>query len=76
MCDEITISDLLGVISPWGLEHLLKLVRTITSKPLQVHLHNHRSMATANALAAVRGGASIIHTTVNGIGEFLRRWKR
>ena len=41
-----------------------------TQKPIQVHCHNNVSMATANALAAVMGGASILHTTVNGLGEF------
>ncbi len=27
-------------------------------------------MAVANAMAAVRGGANVIHATVNGLGEF------
>ncbi len=68
--DEFTIGDSLGTISPYGLRHLLELVVSWTRKPVQVHLHNHSSMAVANALAAVLGGATTIQTTVNGLGEF------
>jgi homocitrate synthase NifV len=69
-CDEFTIGDSLGTISPYGLRFLMELVVGWTKKPVQVHLHNHSSMAVANALAAVLGGASTIQTTVNGLGEF------
>jgi len=69
-CDEFTIGDSLGTISPYGLRFLIELVVGWTKKPVQVHLHNHSSMAVANALAALLGGASTIQTTVNGLGEF------
>ncbi|MDE0045449.1 MAG: hypothetical protein OXU19_06245 [bacterium] len=69
-CDEFTIGDSLGTISPWGLHHLVGLVAAWTDRPLQVHLHNHSSMAVVNAMAAVLAGASTIQTTVNGVGEF------
>ncbi len=68
--DELVVCDSIGVISPWGFEHLVGIVRGWTDKPLQVHCHNHTSMAVANAMAAVRGGATVIHATVNGLGEF------
>jgi isopropylmalate/homocitrate/citramalate synthase len=68
-CDEITIADSKGIVSPYGLHFLLELVTQWTDKPLQVHLHNHTSMAVANALVAVLSGVSTIHTTVNGLGE-------
>jgi homocitrate synthase NifV len=68
--DEFTIGDSLGTISPYGLRYLIELVTNWTTKPVQVHLHNHSSMAVANALAAVLGGAATIQTTVNGLGEF------
>jgi isopropylmalate/homocitrate/citramalate synthase len=68
--DEFTIGDSLGTISPYGLQYLIELVTSWTTKPVQVHLHNHSSMAVANALAAVLGGAATIQTTVNGLGEF------
>ena len=66
---EIVIADSLGVASPYGFQHLIELVRTWTTRPIQVHCHNHGSMAVANAVAAVVGGASAVHTTVNGLGE-------
>ena len=68
-CDEFTIGDSKGAISPYGLSLLLELVAGWTNKAVQVHLHNHSSMAVANALASVLAGASTIQTTVNGLGE-------
>jgi len=68
-CDEYTIADSRGVISPYGLRYLIEQVRTWTDRPLQVHCHNHSSMALANGVAAVLGGASGLQTTVNGLGE-------
>jgi len=67
--DEFVIADSLGVASPYGFRHLIELARSWTSRPIQVHCHNHASMAVANAIAAVVGGASVVHTTVNGLGE-------
>ena len=67
--DEIVIADSLGVASPYGFQHLVELARSWTSRPIQVHCHNHASMAVANAMAAVVGGASVVHATVNGLGE-------
>jgi isopropylmalate/homocitrate/citramalate synthase len=69
-CDEFAIADSVGVASPFGFRCLVEHVGAWTSKPIQVHCHNHSSMAVANALGAVLGGASILHTTVNGLGEF------
>lgn len=37
--------------------------------PLSVHCHDDFGLATANTVAALRGGASMAHVTVNGIGE-------
>ena len=68
-CDEYTIADSRGVISPYGLRYLIEQVRTWTDRPVQVHCHNHSSMALANGVAAVLGGASGLQTTVNGLGE-------
>ncbi|MEM9043999.1 MAG: hypothetical protein AAGC81_04835 [Pseudomonadota bacterium] len=70
LVDEFVICDSMGVASPWGFERLVKKVRGWTQHPLQVHCHNHTGMGVANALAAVRAGADIVHTCVNGWGEF------
>jgi isopropylmalate/homocitrate/citramalate synthase len=68
-CDEYTIADSRGVISPFGLRSLIEQVRSWTARPLQVHCHNHSSMAVANGVAAVLGGVVGLQTTVNGLGE-------
>ncbi|MCJ7517526.1 MAG: hypothetical protein MUO18_06150, partial [Methanomassiliicoccales archaeon] len=37
--------------------------------PIEVHTHNDFGLAVANTLAAVKAGAEVVHTTVNGLGE-------
>jgi homocitrate synthase NifV len=37
--------------------------------PVEVHTHNDFGLATANALAGIKGGALSVNTTVNGLGE-------
>jgi isopropylmalate/homocitrate/citramalate synthase len=37
--------------------------------PVEVHPHDHFGLATANALAAVYGGARCLSVCVNGLGE-------
>ncbi|MDL2286202.1 citramalate synthase [Desulfococcaceae bacterium OttesenSCG-928-F15] len=41
------------------------------SRPVRlgIHTHNDSAMAVANAVAAVRCGASMVHGTINGYGE-------
>lgn len=68
--DELAVADSMGVASPWGMEALIRAVRGWTDKPLQAHCHDHAAVAVANALAAVRAGADVVHATVNGLGEF------
>jgi 2-isopropylmalate synthase len=48
---------------------LMKSVPGIEKVTVSVHCHNDLGMATANALAGVRNGATQIECTVNGIGE-------
>ncbi|MFC1802495.1 hypothetical protein ACFL0D_00850 [Thermoproteota archaeon] len=67
-CDEICIGGS-GVISPFGYRYLIEEVGKWTNLPLSVHIHNHSSMAVANALGVVLGGVSVLQTTVNGMGE-------
>ena len=65
--------DLLGRLEN-SLENLSMLVREVcgwVGKETPVHFHGHNDfgMATACAVAAVRGGASWIQGTINGMGE-------
>ncbi len=68
--DEFVIGDSLGRITPYGIEYLVKLIKKWTNKPIHLHPHNTTSLAVANSLSGVLSGLSVVHTTVNGLGEF------
>ncbi|MEM1367699.1 MAG: homocitrate synthase [Cyanobacteria bacterium P01_H01_bin.15] len=61
--------DTVGILDPFAtFEKVQKLVNALTI-PVEMHTHNDLGLATANALAGVRAGATSINTTVNGLGE-------
>ncbi len=69
----INIPDTVGYTAPRESADLIK--RLIEAVPgadevtFATHCHNDLGMATANALAAVEGGARQIECTINGLGE-------
>ena len=69
----INIPDTVGYTAPRESADLIK--RLIAEVPgaddvvFATHCHNDLGMATANALAAVEGGARQIECTINGLGE-------
>ncbi len=69
----INIPDTVGYTAPRESAGLIK--RLIEEVPgadevvFATHCHNDLGMATANALAAVEGGARQIECTINGLGE-------
>jgi isopropylmalate/homocitrate/citramalate synthase len=68
--DEITVVDTIGACSPEAVEWLIRAVKSwVGGVPLHWHGHNDFGLATASAIAAVRGGAEWIQGTVNGMGE-------
>jgi len=68
---EIVVVDTIGACGPEAAEFLVTEVRRWvgTSVPLHWHGHNDFGMATACAVAAVRGGATWVQGTINGMGE-------
>lgn len=61
--------DTVGILDPlMTYDKVQKLVAAL-SIPVEMHTHNDLGMATANAIAGVRAGATSVNTTVNGIGE-------
>ena len=62
-------ADTLGVLDPFVTLNKFKSLRQATGMELEIHAHNDLGLATANSLAAVRGGATHVSTTVNGLGE-------
>jgi homocitrate synthase NifV len=67
--DRLRLSDTVGVLEPLRAERLFARISGAASIPVQAHMHNDFGLATANTLAAVRGGAKHVHVTVNGLGE-------
>lgn len=67
--DRITIADTFGMGHPLAIYHLIKELRRWTGKPIGFHIHNDYAMATANSVMAVSGGADMVHSSINGLGE-------
>lgn len=62
-------ADTLGIMDPFATYDIFQRLRASTSIELEIHAHDDLGLATANSLAAVRGGATHVSTTVNGLGE-------
>ena len=69
----INIPDTVGYTAPVESAELIQMLLTRVPGAEKVvfatHCHNDLGMATANALAAVAGGARQIECTINGLGE-------
>jgi len=66
--DRLCYCDTVGVLVP---EKAFEIFSRLSDLPVpvSVHCHDDFGQATANTVAALRGGASQAHVTVNGIGE-------
>jgi isopropylmalate/homocitrate/citramalate synthase len=69
--EELVVVDTIGACGPEAVEFLVRQVREWVGAQVPLHFHGHNDfgMATACAVAAVRGGAEWIQGTVNGMGE-------
>jgi isopropylmalate/homocitrate/citramalate synthase len=68
---EIVVVDTIGACGPEAAEFLVSQVCGWVGPSVPVHWHGHNDfgMATACGVAAVRGGATWIQGTINGMGE-------
>lgn len=68
---EIVVVDTIGACGPEAAEFLVREACKWVGPDVPVHWHGHNDfgMATACAVAAVRGGASWVQGTINGMGE-------
>jgi len=68
---EVAVVDTIGACSPEAVEYLVHQVRSWVGPDVAIHFHGHNDfgLATASAIAAVRGGADWIQGTINGMGE-------
>ena len=69
--DEVVLVDTIGACGPEAVEFLTRQLCEWVGPKVPVHFHGHNDfgLATASAIAAVRGGASWIQGTINGMGE-------
>jgi hydroxymethylglutaryl-CoA lyase/(R)-citramalyl-CoA lyase len=65
--DEIVLADTIGVATPTQVERLVERVLK-GSRDVGVHLHNTRNTGYANALAALKAGATALDASVGGLG--------
>jgi len=69
--EEISVVDTIGACAPETVEILIGDIAKHVGPGIPIHWHGHNDfgLATASAIAAVRGGASWIQGTINGMGE-------
>lgn len=67
--DEIALADTIGVADPASVEATMERVRhDAGGARLRLHFHNTRNTGYANAVAALRAGASTLDASIGGIG--------
>ncbi len=66
--DRICVCDTVGILTPDSSFELFDKLKDI-NVPIAAHCHNDFGLAVANTLAALKGGAIELHSTINGIGE-------
>lgn len=67
--DRFRFCDTVGMLDPYETYRRIRVLLDIVGLPIEMHTHNDFGMATANALAGVRAGATFVGVTVNGLGE-------
>jgi 2-isopropylmalate synthase len=67
--DCLVLCDTNGGSLPFDVERIVGEVTSFIDAPVGVHFHNDTGCGVANALAAVRGGATQVQGTINGYGE-------
>ena len=69
---RVRLADTVGVASPGGIQNMCQLAcQAAGFHPviLGIHTHNDFGLGLADALAGIRGGATLIDGSVNGLGE-------
>jgi isopropylmalate/homocitrate/citramalate synthase len=67
--DSLGLVDTFGVLTPHAVERYVEQSQAAFGVPLETHFHMDYGLGVANSLIAVGAGASVIQTTVGGIGE-------
>lgn len=67
--NRLRYCDTVGILDPFTTTKRVKYLIEKVGIEVEMHTHNDFGMATANALAGVKGGATWIGVTVIGLGE-------
>src|SRR5579863_6813377 len=67
--DAVGVVDTMGCALPEAIKYMVRMVKSLTKLPVEVHTHNDFGMAVATELAGVEAGANCIHSCANGLGE-------
>ena len=67
--DSVGVVDTMGCLLPEAMKYMVRLVKSLTKLPVEVHTHNDFGMAVATELAGVEAGAECVHSCANGLGE-------
>jgi homocitrate synthase NifV len=67
--DRIRYCDTIGILDPFKTYDNIRTLIDAVGIDVEMHTHNDFGMATANALAGIKAGASHVGVTVNGLGE-------
>ncbi len=62
-------ADTVGIMEPFQVYEVMRDLRGLSDIEIEMHAHDDLGLATANTLAAIRGGATHVNTTVFGLGE-------
>ncbi len=68
--DHVVIADTHGSSLPWAIANFVRKLREwVPGTPIEMHCHNDCGLATSIMLSAVSAGASVVHTSINCLGE-------
>jgi isopropylmalate/homocitrate/citramalate synthase len=67
--DGVSLVDTSGSLHPQAATYLVKQMKEITKKRIEVHTHTDFGMGVATSMAALTAGAEVVHASVGGLGE-------
>jgi len=69
--ESVVFVDSFGVGTPAAIRYIFQELRKVIPEQsrLEFHVHNEFGLAVGSVLAAIEGGARVIHSSMNGLGE-------
>jgi isopropylmalate/homocitrate/citramalate synthase len=67
--DALALVDTMGGLAPHSCRYMVKKIKSVINKPLEVHFHDDFGLGAANTIMALSAGAEVAHTSITGIGE-------